>query len=130
MRLIDLSQTIEPGMPVFSPKVPAPRLSAWMSHAQAEASGNYDGCTCEISEVQFVTSLGTYMDSPYHFNPDGSTIERLSLDQLVLPGLVVDCSWAAPRQPIGPTVLDGLDVTGKAVLFKTGWSRFWGDPAY
>src|SRR5512135_2896513 len=106
MQLIDLSQTIEPGMPLFSAKAPAPRVSAWMSHAQAAASGNYEGCSCEISKVQFVTSLGTYMDSPYHFDPNGRTIDRLSLDQFVLPGLVVNCTWIMPRQPIGPTVLD------------------------
>jgi kynurenine formamidase len=77
MQLIDLSQIIAPGMLLFSAKAPQPRIGTWMSHAQAAASGNYEGCTCEITEVQFVTSLGTYMDSPYHFNPAGVTIDRL-----------------------------------------------------
>jgi kynurenine formamidase len=130
LQLIDLSQTIAPGMPLFSPKAPQPRIGAWMSHAQAAASGNYQDCTCEISEVQFVTSLGTYLDSPYHFDPNGPSIERLPLQQLVLPGLVVDCTGVQARQAIGPAALDGLDVAGKAVLFNTGWSRFWGRPEY
>jgi arylformamidase len=128
--LIDLSQTIEPGMPVFSPRAPQPTISAWMSHAQAAASGNYEGCSCEISQVQFVTSLGTYMDSPYHFNPGGPTIERLQLDQLVLPGIVIDCSDVEARTPISADRIASVDVAGKAVLFNTGWSRFWGQPAY
>ncbi len=130
MQLIDLTQTIAPGMPLFSPKAPQPSVRAWMSHAQAAASGNYDGCTCEITEVQFVTSLGTYLDSPYHFNPAGKSIERLTLDQLVLPGIVIDCTQVQAREPIGPAVLDGLDIVGKAVLFNTGWSRYWGQPEY
>jgi arylformamidase len=130
MHLIDLSQTIAPGMPLFSPKAPQPRIGAWMSHAQAAASGNYQGCTCEITEVQFVTSLGTYLDSPYHFDPNGPSIERLPLEQLVLPGVVIDCTGVQARGAIGPAVLDRLDVSGQAVLFNTGWSRYWGQPEY
>jgi kynurenine formamidase len=130
MRLIDLSQTISPDMPLFSPSAPPPEISAWQSHAQAAASGRYQDCTCEISGVSFVTSLGTYLDSPYHFDPSGVSIERLRLEQLVLPGVVVDCTHASARQPVGPEVLDGLDIAGKAVLFHTGWSRYWGRPEY
>ena len=101
-----------------------------MSHKQAASSGNYEDCTCEISEVQFVTSLGTYLDSPYHFNPEGDSIEALDLSQLVLPGLVIDCRPIKPQQPIGSEMLFGKDVTGKAVLFRTDWSRYWGQPQY
>lgn len=130
MQLIDLSQTIESGMPLFGPNVPQPMITPWMSHAQAAASGNYQDCTCEVTEVKFITSLSTYLDSPYHFNPEGASIDQLRLDQLVLPGVVVDCRLAQARQPIGPAVLDGIDVAGKAVLFHTGWSRYWGQPEY
>jgi kynurenine formamidase len=130
MKLIDLSHVIEPGIPLFSPTAPTPQISPWMSHAQAAESGHYKGCTCEISQVCFVTSLGTYMDSPYHFHPTAPSIEQLTLDQCVLPGMVVDCSSVSARQAIGPEVLDGYDIAGKAVLFRTGWSRFWGEPAY
>lgn len=130
MRLIDLSHVIAPGMPLFSAGAPQPEVRAWMSHAQAAASGRYQECSCEITEARFVTSLGTYLDSPYHFNPQGETIEALRLEQVVLPGMVVDCTFARPRQPIEPRVLDGVDVAGKAVLFHTGWSRYWGQAAY
>ena len=130
MRLIDLSQTIAPGMPLFSPDAPQPAAAAWMSHAEAAASGRYQDCSCEISQVSFVTSLGTYLDSPYHFDPEGVTVERLRLEQLVLPGILLDCTGVSARQPIGPEVLEGVDLAGKAVLFHTGWSRYWGQPAY
>jgi kynurenine formamidase len=130
MPLIDLSHTIAPGMPLFSPSAPQPSISAWQSHAQAAASGKYEDCTCEISEVRFVTSLGTYMDSPYHFDPHGATIDQLRLDQLVLPGVVVDCTHMTARQPISLEMLVGTEIAGKAVLFNTGWSRYWGQPEY
>jgi arylformamidase len=130
MKFIDLSHTIEPGMPLFSSSAPDPQIEAWMSHAQAAASGRYQDCSCEITRVNFVTSLGTYLDSPYHFHPDRPSIEKLRLEQLVLPGLVVDCRHYSARQPIGAEVLSGKELSGKAVLFYSGWSRYWGQAEY
>lgn len=130
MHLIDLSHTIEQGMPTFSPSAPQPKIYPWMSHSQAANSGNYLGCTCEITEVRFLTSIGTYLDSPYHFHPDKDAIEALELAQLVLPGIRIDCTFAQKRQPIDPEVLGGADIAGKAVLFHTGWSQYWGDINY
>lgn len=130
MKLIDLSQMIQPDMPMFSPTAPTPQVSAWMSHADADASGRYQDCTCEITQVEMVTSIGTYLDSPFHFDPDGTTIEGLSLEQTVLPGVVVRCMGLKENQPIGSKVLDGLDVGGKAVLLHTGWSEYWGADKY
>ena len=36
----------------------------------------------------------------------------------------------APGQPPAPTLLDGLDVAGRAVLFRTGWDAHWGTGRY
>ena len=130
MQLIDLSQTINPEMPMFSPTAPRPTMRAWQSHEQARQSGNYEDCSCEITQIEFLTSVGTYMDSPYHFNPEGKQIHELTLQQLVLPGIVIDCTYVTARQEIGADVLGEIDVFGKAVLFHTGWSRYWGQPEY
>lgn len=130
MRLIDLSQSLGPETPRFSDEWPAPSVTPYLSHAQSAFSGRYAGTTVEISFAQFITSLGTYLDSPFHFNPDGQAIEKLDLSQLVLPGVVVPCKGLQPRQPIGPELLEGLDLDGKAVLFHTGWSGYWGMDLY
>lgn len=130
MKIIDLSQTIDSQMPLFSSNAPKPAIRPWQSHAQSAASGDYKDCTCEISEVQFVTSIGTYLDSPYHFDPGGLAIDEISLDQVVLPGIVIDCTDVMAREPVSPDRLAGKDITGKAVLFKTGWSQYWGQMAY
>lgn len=130
MQLIDLSHTIEAGMPRFSPSWPTPKIESWMSHHQSAQSGQYHDCTCEITEVHFLTSIGTYLDSPYHFDPLGPSIEALELEQLVLPGVVVDCARFGPQAAIDPSVLQGIEIAGKAVLFQTSWSRFWGQEAY
>ena len=130
MKFIDLSQTIEPGMQLYSRTAPQPVIEPLMSHADSAESGNYSGTTCEISKLSFISSIGTYIDSPYHFNPDGPSIEALDLSQVVLPGVVVDCTHMQSRQPIEADVLDGIDIAGKAVLFNTGWSQYWGDDRY
>jgi kynurenine formamidase len=130
MNLIDLSQIIEPGIPLFSATAPQPKIYPWQSHAQAANSGRYLGCTCEITEVRLLTSVGTYLDSPYHFYPEKNAIDALKLQQLVLPGLRIDCTGMQKRQPIPASVLNGLPVAGKAVLFYTGWSRYWGKAEY
>jgi len=130
MQLIDLSQTIEQGMPTFSPSAPQPKIYPWLSHTQAANSNTYLDCTCEITEVRFLTSIGTYLDSPYHFHPEKVSIEGLELSQLVLPGVLIDCTSIEKRQPIPPEVLNGFDIAGRAVLFHTGLSRYWGKPEY
>jgi arylformamidase len=130
MQLLDLSQTVGPETPLFSDSWPRPTITPYLSHTQSAFSGRYAGTTVEISFVQFITSIGTYLDSPFHFNPDGATIDRLDLRQLVLPGLAIEVQGAQPRQALGPELLAGHDVAGKAVLLNTGWSAYWGTERY
>ena len=130
MQIIDLSQSINAQMPRFSESAPQPRISAWMSHEEAVASGRYEGCSCEVTEVQFVTSISTYIDSPYHFVPDGPAIHELRLEQCVLPGICVDCRPLTENQHIDARFFENLDVAGKAVLICTGWSAYWGQDVY
>ena len=127
--LIDLSHMIEPGMPRF-PGLAAPEIRPVWTHAQA-ASRGYRDTTCELTEVRMVTSVGTYLDAPYHFDPDGVDIGRLELDQLVVPGVVADVRETAHAgRPLPDDVVDGLDLTRRAVLFCTGWSAHWGVERY
>jgi kynurenine formamidase len=129
MRTLDLSHTLEPRMPRFT-SFDAPSIWPIWTHTEAAERG-YQDTTCEVTEVRFVTSIGTYLDSPYHFDPDGADISQLDLTQLVLPGVILDVrDWAAPGAPLPAVVLDGLDVEGKALLLYTGWSDYWGDDQY
>lgn len=127
--LRDLSHTIEPDMPRFS-SIDPPQIRPLWTHAEAAGMG-YRDTTCEVTEVRLVTSVGTYLDAPYHFDPDGADISQLALSQLVLPGTVVDLrDQAASAAPLPSAPLDRLDVAGKALLLCTGWSRYWGDERY
>ena len=127
--LLDLSHTIRPDMPRF-PGLAAPTIGAVWTHAEAAARG-YRDTTCEVTEVRFVTSIGTYLDAPYHFDPQGVDISQLDLSQLVRPGLVVDLrEQAKPDAPLPAHAFEGLDVAGKALLLCTGWSDHWGTEQY
>lgn len=127
--LIDLSHTLEPDMPRFS-GFDAPYIGAVWTHAESVARG-YQNTTCEVSEVRFVTSIGTYLDSPYHFDPQGVDVSQLDLSQLVRPGIALDFrDRAAPNTPLPVDVLEGVDVQDKALLLCTGWSAHWGDDQY
>lgn len=68
-RLVDLSHDFPPASK-WSRSAPSPVVEPYQTHADSAEGGHYDGCTCEITKVSFVTSLGTYLDSPYHFHPD------------------------------------------------------------
>jgi kynurenine formamidase len=127
--LLDLSHTIRPDIPRFS-GIAAPRIRAVWTHDEAAQRG-YRDTTCEVTEVRFVTSIGTYLDAPYHFDPQGADISQLNLEQLMLPGLVVDLrDQAAPDAPLPLDALDGLNAASKALLLYTGWSDYWGDERY
>jgi kynurenine formamidase len=129
MHILDLSHTLEPNMPRFS-SFNEPYVQPVWTHAESAELG-YQDTTCEVTEVRFVTSIGTYLDSPYHFDPNGADISQLDLEQLVLPGMVLDLrDWAAPDTPLPTEALDGLDVDGKALLLYTGWSDYWGHGQY
>ncbi len=129
MELIDLSQTIEPGMSRFK-GFAEPEIKAVLTHEKSRRSRRYKDCSCEITQVKMVTSIGTYLDAPYHFDPDGVDVSGLGLERCVLPGVCVDVRGLKAGQPIEARQLADVECTGKALLLCTGWSKYWGDGVY
>jgi len=135
--LIDLSHTFRDGMPGFVMKTADGRTAPFtasvrpfLSHEQSAAF--YDGkASFELTEMTFQTSIGTYLDSPMHRFKGMRDIAGLTLDEVVLDGVVVHVPDAEPEQAVG---LDRCvlpeDIAGKAVLFRFDWDRYWGTPAY
>lgn len=77
---------------------------------------------------------GTHLDAPFHFSESGLTTERIPLEQLVAPAVVIDvtASAAADRdyRATRDDVLrfektNGPITRGTIVLLRTGWSRHW-----
>jgi kynurenine formamidase len=127
MRLLDLSHTIEENMTVLK-SFPKPRIEAFFDCEQFMAF--YRGVGFEVTRVDMVTRLGTYMDSPFHRWSEGRDVAQLRLEEVILPGLIVDASKRRAGKAIPPEVLPDMDFIGKAVLFYTGWDRFWKQEEY
>ena len=128
-RVVDLSHDIVSGRPGY-PGLPVPRVEPWKSHAASRA--DYGGqAEFEITRLFLVGSTGTYLDSPYHRFASAPDIAGLGVERLVgLPGRIVDVT-AAPHRPIGASRLAAdRDVTGHALLLRTGWDARWGTDAY
>jgi arylformamidase len=134
---IDLSHTFEDGMPGFKMKNEDGTITTFTAHVRpfmthAESRPKYQGkASFEVTEMSFQTSIGTYLDSPYHRWPDRRDIGDLRLDEVILPGAVIDVRGCDPANPPGVDALPaGIDLAGRAVLFNFDWDRYWGEDAY
>jgi arylformamidase len=124
-RLVDLSHTIEDGMPVY-PGIPAPVIGALLDHESSR--DRYEGkAEFLLGTFELPGNTGTYLDSPFHRYRDGADLSSISLDRIAgLPAIVVDAP--AEHRPIQFELDEGA--AGRAVLVRTGWDRRWGTEAY
>ncbi len=126
MRLVDLSHTVTEGLVTY-PGLPAPRLSEHFDRIAAEAVYGPGG-TFTIGMITMCSNTGTYIDVPFHRFADGHDLSELALERVAgVPAVCIDCVGLAS---IGPDVLDGVNIGGHAVLFRTDHSRHFATPAY
>jgi len=125
-RIVDLSHPFGHGTITY-PGLPGPVVS---EHLSREASRDHyaPGTEFLIGRIEMVGNTGTYLDTPFHRYPEGTDLATTPLERMVeLDGLVVD---ATERPSADVDLFDGLEVSGRAVLIRTGWSRHWGTDAY
>lgn len=114
-RIVDLSQPIRAGMPVY-PGDPAPSLT--------EAAG-FERDGFHVQHVRIGSHTGTHVDAPYHVEPTGPQLDELDPRLFVGPGVLVDLTDLAPRMPIGWSALAPHAARlgpGTIVLLHTGRS--------
>lgn len=130
-------------------------FTVWdLTHELSEETPSWDG-SCgfrhEIlfdyaqgtSEVQFrvhqITmhaGIGTHMDAPSHCVPGGHSIHELDFNHFIAPCVVVDVSEKS-HELYTTSVEDithfettyGKIPKGSFVIIRTGWERFWNEPA-
>ncbi len=125
---IDLSHTINDKISIF-PSIPAPKITPFFTHTDSKLSGKYKDCSCEVTKVEFVTSIGTYLDSPFHFNPDGRDISRLELKELILEGICIK-PGNSENKYINIDIIKDMELNNKALLIYTGFDKYWGKNEY
>ncbi len=84
--------------------------------------------TCNLSQISTGVHIGTHIDAPLHFIPDGMDIVELPLSQLCGPAMVVDIP-AARDMTIED--LESADIErGERVLFRTANQALWDKPDF
>ena len=123
--LIDLSHRIYDGLVTY-PGLPAPRVTDYLSR---EASrGKYaEGTTFQIARIEMVANTGTYLDAPSHRYVEGLDVASVPLEHVAdLEGLVID----ATARSVPASAVEEVEIAGRAVVVRTGWSRHFGTAAY
>lgn len=123
-RIVDLSVILDANTQVY-PGDPKPELSV---ATRIETEG------FNLLSLRLGSQSGTHVDAPYHFVEDGAVIEECDLGLFVGPGVVVDVTGHAPRQPITRREIAPYEERlgpGVIVALHTGWSdRFMGTDRY
>ncbi len=134
---VDLSHYFEDGMPGFKLKNEDGTFTEFTAHIRPfltheQTKPKYDGkASFEITEIEFQTSVGTYLDSPYHRFPDGRDISDIRIEEVVLPGVVVDARGRDRCESVGIEVIpQNMLLERCAVLFNFGWDCHWGTDMY
>ena len=126
-RVVDLSQPIRPGMPLW-PGDPEFR---------AEPTATVAGEGYFLRRFCMGEHSGTHLVTPSGYDPDGQGPDEISPAQLVGPAAVLDVRvWAASDADYALSKDDiaewerrhGAIPSGAWVLLNTGWHRRWGDP--
>jgi kynurenine formamidase len=109
-----------------------------MAHLDVHPSPSFEGLYnladhgASVTEFSLVTHVGTHVDAPTHFCPDGATIDEIPLETFHGEAAVVDVSRAEP-EAITVTDIESADVeirSGDIVLLYTGWGSKFGTEEY
>lgn len=126
-RFVDLSHTLEHGLVTYR-GLPAPVICDFLSR-EASRSLYAPGTEFHIGRIDMVANTGTYVDAPFHRFEHGADLAQLELESLAeLDALVVDARDGT--RAVGADRFEHVDVRGRAVLVRTGWSRHFGTERY
>jgi kynurenine formamidase len=127
-RIVDLSHSYGPST-VYWPTSPTKFTLETLSSGMTEGGYFYSANSFSTPEHG-----GTHLDAPIHFSQTGRTADRIPLEQLIAPAVVIDVtSKASADRDYRLTADDvrqfektnGAITPGTIVLLRTGWSRHW-----
>jgi arylformamidase len=82
-----------------------------------------------LSRLVFGTHSGTHVDAPLHFIDGSGSVDRLSLDALIGPALVIDARDVA-EEIEAQLVERELPAGCERVIFSTRNSELWNEPGF
>jgi arylformamidase len=122
MRIIDLSHSIKPGMPLY-PGTPGPEfhsLAAIETHGFSE-------------QLMTISShAGTHIDLPSHILREGSSLDDFKVERFAGKGVAIDLRGLDGRVITVEELLPFRDSikASEFLLLCSGWSQYWGSPDY
>ena len=123
MKIIDLSHTLENGMPFF-PGTKEPRFEIFST---VEKDGYKE------TELKMLTHTGTHIDCPAHMLDNTFTTDTADLNLFYANSYVLDFSHKKQGEIIDVNAIKKYEknlVNKQIVLIHTGWDRFWGTEKY
>lgn len=115
MKIYDISVPVYSGMVVW----PGDGGVVIERESRIEAGDN-----ANVSHLSLGAHTGTHVDAPYHFIPDGVTLEHVSLERFVGKTLVVEISGVSTITAAHLAAADLPDGVER-VLFKTDNGAIW-----
>ena len=122
MKVFDLTQSINPDMPVY-PGTEGPRITNATSIER-------DGFAEKL--LTMYSHTGTHMDAPAHMIPGAFTLDQFQVGTFIGPAIVIEVP-ACPGGGIGLELLEAQAGRLKGcdfVLFNTGWDTKWSQDSY
>ena len=117
MKIHDVSLVLRPDM-VTWPGEPSPRIEPLKRISKGDGNN--------VSIITLGDHTGTHVDPPLHFIEGGNTVDKLPLDALVGPSVVV--AFDGPGHVSGEWLDHAkLPAGTERILFKTPNSARWGD---
>ena len=89
-----------------------------------------------MTQISLATHQGTHLDAPFHFYDDGKTIDQMPLEQFYGPATLVDLAPGGHLEAGTPLTVEMFAphadafVPGARIIYRTGWDRMFGNPAY
>jgi kynurenine formamidase len=123
-RIVDLTHTIEPGIPVY-PTHPQYFAMSWETHDPSS-----------MNQLLIGEHAGTHLDSPSHFYPDADDprhrdVAAIPVDAVIGAAVKLDFLNVSPTTEVAAADLQRWEESnrplrrGEAAVFHFGWSARW-----
>jgi kynurenine formamidase len=117
-----------------------PEVPSWDGNCgfELKLTLDYEDCTppdlFRKHNLKMESGIGTHIDAPAHVIPNGRTIDKLELKELITDCIVIDVSSEANEvYVIMPEVVEKFEKeygeikSNSFVIFYTGWDKRWSD---
>ena len=124
-QIVDLTHTVSSGIPTWEDGC----------GFLLQTIQDYQDVGFRIQRLEMVAGIGTHMDAPSHRIAGGTTVDTISLSDMMAPCVVIDVSNKV-HERYKVSVEDVLEFeekhgkvpTSSFVIIRTGWDEFWDSP--